>query len=131
MPISGILSGKMIFDYSQTHLTFFLQIPLAWYGWSRWYHCCINGFNCCYNCLLGSRSVFKFKDGTTTDTGIVSAHFVCEIVARLCVHKNTKNIGRYLKALSHCAIFLATCNAVLLDLSDVNLWQMFGMLKIY
>ena len=92
MSISGILSGKMIFDYSRTHLTFFQQIPLAWYGWSRWYHCCINGFNCCYNCLLESRSVFKFKDWTTTttDTGIVSADFVCEIVTRLCVHKNKK-----------------------------------------
>ena len=35
-----------------------------------------------------------------------------------------------LKALSHDAIFLATCNAILL-LRDVTLWQMFGMLKIY
>ena len=35
-----------------------------------------------------------------------------------------------LKALSHGAIFLATCNAILL-LRDVNLCQMFGMLKIH
>ena len=34
------------------------------------------------------------------------------------------------KALSHGVIFLATCDAVLL-LRDVNLRQMFGMLKIY
>ena len=35
-----------------------------------------------------------------------------------------------IKALSHGAIFLATCNVILL-LRDVNLFQMFGMLKIY
>ena len=35
-----------------------------------------------------------------------------------------------LKALSHGAIFLPTYNAILL-LRDANLWQMFGMLKIY
>ena len=35
-----------------------------------------------------------------------------------------------LKALTHGANFLATCNAIVL-LRDVNLWQMFGLLKIY
>ena len=35
-----------------------------------------------------------------------------------------------LKALSRGAIFHATCNTILL-LRDVNLSQMFGMLKIY
>ena len=37
---------------------------------------------------------------------------------------------RTVKALSHCTIFLATCNAIIL-LRDVNLRQMFGMLKMY
>ena len=36
----------------------------------------------------------------------------------------------WLKALSHGAIFHATCDAVLF-LRDVNLWQMFGVLKFF
>ena len=43
---------------------------------------------------------------------------------------NTVAVVMSVQALSHGAIFLATCNAILL-LRDVNLFQMFGMLKIY
>ena len=46
------------------------------------------------------------------------------------VDGNGKNCIPRVKNLSHGAIFLATWNLILL-LRDVNLLQMFGVLKIY
>ena len=77
--------------------------------------------------------VLKMSSENTSLRNNNSSRHMCKTVG--CYESKGLNYTKLVKALSHGTIFLATCNAFLLlrdlNLSHVNLRQMFGVLKIY